>query len=165
MAFFILLLPALSLPADDDAAGVKLKRTAARVGLSEGPDGAAVEALPPTPPTPSKLRRLLPARGAARGAQHEAVVPISDGEASDVAPPPAGRAASGHGASGGRPTTSGGGGGRKGKVEWTRELHRRFVSAVERLGLDAAVPSRILDLMRVPTLTRHHIASHLQKYR
>ncbi|KAK6919120.1 SANT/Myb domain [Dillenia turbinata] len=54
---------------------------------------------------------------------------------------------------------------RKVKVDWTPELHRRFVQAVEQLGVDKAVPSRILELMGVECLTRHNIASHLQKYR
>ncbi|KAL7250627.1 hypothetical protein ACSBR1_012617 [Camellia fascicularis] len=54
---------------------------------------------------------------------------------------------------------------RKVKVDWTPELHRRFVEAVEQLGVDKAVPSRILELMGIHCLTRHNIASHLQKYR
>lgn len=54
---------------------------------------------------------------------------------------------------------------RKIKVDWTQDLHRRFVQAVEQLGVDKAVPSRILELMGVNCLTRHNIASHLQKYR
>lgn len=55
---------------------------------------------------------------------------------------------------------------RKVKVDWTPELHRRFVQAVEQLGLEKAVPSRILELMgNEYRLTRHNIASHLQKYR
>ncbi|CAI7925438.1 unnamed protein product [Closterium sp. NIES-54] len=51
------------------------------------------------------------------------------------------------------------------QVDWTPELHRRFVQAVEQLGVDKAIPSRILELMGVKSLTRHNIASHLQKYR
>ncbi|KMZ72846.1 Response regulator [Zostera marina] len=51
------------------------------------------------------------------------------------------------------------------KVHWTPELHRRFVEAVEELGVDKAVPSRILEIMGIDCLTRHNIASHLQKYR
>ncbi|KAB1227988.1 Transcription activator GLK1 [Morella rubra] len=54
---------------------------------------------------------------------------------------------------------------RKVKVDWTPELHRRFVQAVEQLGVDKTVPSRILELMGIDCLTRHNIASHLQKYR
>lgn len=51
------------------------------------------------------------------------------------------------------------------KVDWTTELHKKFVQAVEQLGLDQAIPSRILELMKVEGLTRHNVASHLQKYR
>ncbi|XP_010245592.1 PREDICTED: probable transcription factor GLK1 isoform X2 [Nelumbo nucifera] len=54
---------------------------------------------------------------------------------------------------------------RKVKVDWTPDLHRRFVQAVEQLGVDKAVPSRILEVMGIDCLTRHNIASHLQKYR
>ena len=48
------------------------------------------------------------------------------------------------------------------QVDWTPELHRRFVKAVEQLGIDKAVPSRILEIMGIECLTRHNIASHLQ---
>ncbi|KAI4327239.1 hypothetical protein L6164_019725 [Bauhinia variegata] len=51
------------------------------------------------------------------------------------------------------------------KVDWTPELHKKFVQAVEQLGVDQAIPSRILELMKVEGLTRHNVASHLQKYR
>ncbi|KAL5183984.1 Two-component response regulator-like APRR2 [Glycine soja] len=51
------------------------------------------------------------------------------------------------------------------KVDWTPELHKKFVKAVEQLGIDQAIPSRILELMKVESLTRHNVASHLQKYR
>ncbi|KAK1407776.1 hypothetical protein QVD17_39403 [Tagetes erecta] len=54
---------------------------------------------------------------------------------------------------------------RKIKVDWTSELHKKFVQAVEQLGVDQAIPSRILELMQVEGLTRHNVASHLQKYR
>ncbi|CAI8609462.1 unnamed protein product [Vicia faba] len=54
---------------------------------------------------------------------------------------------------------------KKMKVDWTPELHKKFVKAVEQLGIDHAIPSRILDLMKVESLTRHNVASHLQKYR
>lgn len=50
------------------------------------------------------------------------------------------------------------------QVDWTPELHRRFVQAVEQLGVDKAVPSRILELMGIECLTRHNVASHLQVY-
>lgn len=62
-------------------------------------------------------------------------------------------------------TTTGTGTKKKAKVDWTPELHRRFVHAVEQLGVEKAFPSRILELMGVQCLTRHNIASHLQKYR
>ncbi|EOY24079.1 hypothetical protein QUC31_008580 [Theobroma cacao] len=51
------------------------------------------------------------------------------------------------------------------KVDWTPELHKQFVQAVDQLGVDQAIPSRILELMKVEGLTRHNVASHLQKYR
>ncbi|CAI7871559.1 unnamed protein product [Closterium sp. NIES-53] len=54
---------------------------------------------------------------------------------------------------------------RKVKVDWTPSLHRKFVQAVEALGVERAIPSRILELMGDAALTRHNIASHLQKYR
>ncbi|KAE9613110.1 putative response regulator and transcription factor RR-A-type family [Lupinus albus] len=54
---------------------------------------------------------------------------------------------------------------KKMKVDWTPELHKKFVQAVEQLGVDQAIPSRILELMKVDGLTRHNVASHLQKYR
>ena len=53
------------------------------------------------------------------------------------------------------------------QVEWTRDLHDKFVSAVEDLSVDKAVPSKILERMGTCSdgLTRQNIASHLQKYR
>jgi len=48
------------------------------------------------------------------------------------------------------------------QVDWTPELHKKFVKAVEQLGIDQAIPSRILELMKVEGLTRHNVASHLQ---
>jgi SHAQKYF class myb-like DNA-binding protein len=48
------------------------------------------------------------------------------------------------------------------QVDWTPELHKNFVKAVEQLGIDQAIPSRILELMKVEGLTRHNVASHLQ---
>lgn len=48
------------------------------------------------------------------------------------------------------------------QVDWTSELHKKFVQAVEQLGVDQAIPSRILELMNVEGLTRHNVASHLQ---
>ncbi|CAL9125896.1 unnamed protein product [Musa textilis] len=54
---------------------------------------------------------------------------------------------------------------KKPRVVWTVELHRKFVAAVNQLGVDKAVPKKILDLMNVDKLTRENVASHLQKYR
>ncbi|XP_059635466.1 two-component response regulator ORR24-like isoform X2 [Cornus florida] len=54
---------------------------------------------------------------------------------------------------------------KKPRVVWSIELHRKFVAAVNQLGIEKAVPKRILDLMNTEGLTRENVASHLQKYR
>ncbi|XP_061344865.1 two-component response regulator ARR12-like [Gastrolobium bilobum] len=54
---------------------------------------------------------------------------------------------------------------KKPRVVWSVELHRKFVAAVNQLGLEKAVPKKILDMMNVEGLTRENVASHLQKYR
>ena len=54
---------------------------------------------------------------------------------------------------------------KKPRVVWSVEMHQQFVAAVNQLGIDKAVPKRILDLMNVDGLTRENVASHLQKYR
>ncbi|KAJ7514841.1 hypothetical protein O6H91_23G062200 [Diphasiastrum complanatum] len=54
---------------------------------------------------------------------------------------------------------------KKPRVVWSVELHQQFVSAVNQLGIDKAVPKRILELMGKQGLTRENVASHLQKYR
>nr|QSD99709.1 MYB family transcription factor [Melilotus albus] len=54
---------------------------------------------------------------------------------------------------------------KKPRVVWSADLHRKFVNAVNQLGIDKAVPKRILELMNVENLTREKVASHLQKYR
>ncbi|KAK4265843.1 hypothetical protein QN277_026839 [Acacia crassicarpa] len=54
---------------------------------------------------------------------------------------------------------------KKPRVVWSVELHQQFVAAVNQLGIDKAVPKKILELMNVPGLTRENVASHLQKYR
>lgn len=54
---------------------------------------------------------------------------------------------------------------KKPRVVWSVELHQQFVQAVNQLGIDKAVPKKILELMNVPGLTRENVASHLQKYR
>lgn len=59
----------------------------------------------------------------------------------------------------------GGSANKKPRVVWSIEMHQQFVNAVNVLGIDKAVPKRILDLMNVEGLTRENVASHLQKYR
>lgn len=54
---------------------------------------------------------------------------------------------------------------KKARVKWSAPLHEKFVMAVNELGVDKAAPKKILELMGVPSLTREHVASHLQKYR
>ncbi|KAL5570219.1 hypothetical protein UlMin_026794 [Ulmus minor] len=54
---------------------------------------------------------------------------------------------------------------RKTKVIWTSWLHNLFLLAIDHIGLDKAVPNRILKFMNVSGLTRENVASHLQKYR
>ncbi|CAN1187125.1 Two-component response regulator ARR2 [Linum perenne] len=51
---------------------------------------------------------------------------------------------------------------KKPRVVWSVELHQQFVAAVNQLGIDKAVPKRILEMMNVPGLTRENVASHLQ---
>ncbi|KAF2541310.1 hypothetical protein F2Q68_00029077 [Brassica cretica] len=54
---------------------------------------------------------------------------------------------------------------KKPRVIWTRELHNKFLAAVDHVGIKNAVPKKILDLMNVDNLTRENVASHLQKFR
>lgn len=54
---------------------------------------------------------------------------------------------------------------KKPRLVWSAELHRKFVAAVHQLGIDNAVPKRILEMMNVEKVTRENVASHLQKYR
>ncbi|GER51730.1 two-component response regulator ARR2 [Striga asiatica] len=51
---------------------------------------------------------------------------------------------------------------KKPRVVWSQELHRKFVAAVDQLGVDKAVPKRIMELMNVEGISREHVASHLQ---
>ncbi|KAF7813243.1 putative two-component response regulator ARR21 [Senna tora] len=57
----------------------------------------------------------------------------------------------------------GGGQRKKPKVVWTTALHNRFLLAIRQIGMNKAVPKKILELMNVPGLTRENVASHLQK--
>ncbi|KAH7434275.1 hypothetical protein KP509_06G008700 [Ceratopteris richardii] len=54
---------------------------------------------------------------------------------------------------------------KRARVNWSQQLHQQFVSAVNQLGIDKAVPKRILQIMNVQGLSRENVASHLQKYR
>uniref|UniRef100_A0ACD5XHQ8 Uncharacterized protein n=1 Tax=Avena sativa TaxID=4498 RepID=A0ACD5XHQ8_AVESA len=54
---------------------------------------------------------------------------------------------------------------KRARLVWTPQLHRRFVDVVAHLGIKAAVPKTIMQLMNVEGLTRENVASHLQKYR
>ncbi|KAK9724550.1 hypothetical protein RND81_05G081500 [Saponaria officinalis] len=54
---------------------------------------------------------------------------------------------------------------KKQKLIWTTSLHNLFLEAVNKIGLEKAVPKKILEYMNVPGLRRDHVASHLQKYR
>ncbi|MFS8006956.1 putative response regulator and transcription factor RR-A-type family [Helianthus anomalus] len=50
-------------------------------------------------------------------------------------------------------------------VEWTKELHEKFVYAYNQLEEGRRFPKKILQLMGVPGLTRMQVASHLQVYK
>ncbi|VFQ66365.1 unnamed protein product [Cuscuta campestris] len=54
---------------------------------------------------------------------------------------------------------------KKPRLNWTPDMHQRFVEAIQKLGYDKAVPKKIVEFMNEPGLTREHVASHLQKYR
>ncbi|WOL08650.1 two-component response regulator ORR22 isoform X1 [Canna indica] len=45
---------------------------------------------------------------------------------------------------------------KKPRVVWSIDLHRKFVAAVNMLGIDKAVPKRILEIMNVHKLTREN---------
>ncbi|XP_040997619.1 transcription factor HHO2-like [Juglans microcarpa x Juglans regia] len=55
---------------------------------------------------------------------------------------------------------------RKQRRNWSPELHRRFLHALQQLGgSQAATPKQIRELMKVDGLTNDEVKSHLQKYR
>ncbi|XP_024012266.1 putative two-component response regulator ARR21 isoform X2 [Eutrema salsugineum] len=54
---------------------------------------------------------------------------------------------------------------KKSKISWSDYLHDLFLQAIRHIGLDKAVPKKILEFMNVDYLTRENVASHLQKYR
>ncbi|XP_055814069.1 putative two-component response regulator ARR13 [Solanum dulcamara] len=51
----------------------------------------------------------------------------------------------------------------KNYIEWTDDLHAKFMEAVQQLGEGRCYPKEILEVMNVPGLTRMQIASHLQR--
>ncbi|KAI0564048.1 Myb domain containing protein [Gracilaria domingensis] len=51
------------------------------------------------------------------------------------------------------------------RLHWTPALHESFLAAVEKLGIDNAVPTSIIREMGVEGLSRENVASHLQKHR
>ncbi|XP_020549869.1 two-component response regulator ARR12 [Sesamum indicum] len=51
---------------------------------------------------------------------------------------------------------------KKRRVVWLPDIHHKFVAAVNKLGIDKAVPKKILELMNDERLTRENVASHLQ---
>ncbi|CAJ1944790.1 unnamed protein product [Sphenostylis stenocarpa] len=54
---------------------------------------------------------------------------------------------------------------KKPRLVWDAELHSKFLSAIDQLGIDKAFPKKILDLMNIEGLSRENVASHLQKFR
>ncbi|KAH0777789.1 hypothetical protein KY290_009200 [Solanum tuberosum] len=54
---------------------------------------------------------------------------------------------------------------RKDYIEWTDDLHSKFMEAVKQLGEGRCYPKEILYVMNSPGLTRMQVASHLQKCR
>ncbi|URE03680.1 hypothetical protein MUK42_21005 [Musa troglodytarum] len=50
---------------------------------------------------------------------------------------------------------------KKARLLGTTQLHHQFVAAVNALGLDKALPKKILEIMKVQHLTREQVASHL----
>ncbi|KAI6702450.1 hypothetical protein NL676_011586 [Syzygium grande] len=54
---------------------------------------------------------------------------------------------------------------KKTKLTWTNELHEKFVRAIQVIGIDRALPKKILEHMNVPGLRKQSVSSHLQKYR
>ncbi|GLJ21438.1 hypothetical protein SUGI_0394820 [Cryptomeria japonica] len=54
---------------------------------------------------------------------------------------------------------------KRARVHWTVQLHQQFVAAVNKVGIDKAVPKKIVEVMKVQGLSRENVASHLQKYR
>ncbi|KAF8661798.1 hypothetical protein HU200_056753 [Digitaria exilis] len=51
------------------------------------------------------------------------------------------------------------------RIVLTPKLHGKFVKACNELGIEDAVPMKILQRMKTTGITRAQVASHLQKYR
>ncbi|OIW14378.1 hypothetical protein TanjilG_15732 [Lupinus angustifolius] len=51
---------------------------------------------------------------------------------------------------------------KKPRLTWSEELHRKFVNVVNLLGIENAVPRKILAFMNDERLTKENVASHLQ---
>ncbi|KAL1543484.1 hypothetical protein AAHA92_20451 [Salvia divinorum] len=49
-----------------------------------------------------------------------------------------------------------------GCVTWTKEMHQKFLDAIEILGNAKVVPKKTVEVMGVPGLTRVNVARHLQ---
>ncbi|KAL0903155.1 hypothetical protein M5K25_027512 [Dendrobium thyrsiflorum] len=47
---------------------------------------------------------------------------------------------------------------KKARVSWTPELHAKFINVVNQLGTGKAIPTKILDIMDTPRLTRENVA-------
>lgn len=54
---------------------------------------------------------------------------------------------------------------KRSRMVWSPSLHEKFLKAVNKIGVDKAVPTTILNEMMVDGVTRENVASHLQKYR
>ncbi|GAU35810.1 hypothetical protein TSUD_155850 [Trifolium subterraneum] len=52
---------------------------------------------------------------------------------------------------------------KKTRLSWRLDLHQKFMSAVNHLGINNAVPKKVLKIMDCVDLTLQHVASHLQK--
>ncbi|XP_062224523.1 two-component response regulator ORR24-like [Phragmites australis] len=51
------------------------------------------------------------------------------------------------------------------RIQWSGQLHHKFVEVVNQIGVDRAVPKKILEMMNVDGINRENVSSHLQKYR
>ncbi|KAI4356876.1 hypothetical protein L6164_000861 [Bauhinia variegata] len=48
------------------------------------------------------------------------------------------------------------------RLTWTKELHQRFMDAINTIGVEKARPKKILQLMNVPGLKKEKVSSYLQ---